>query len=176
MKLELIVGDITKENVGAIVNAANSSLMGGGGVDGAIHRAAGPQLLQECQKIIDKIGSCAVGKAVITTGAKLPAKYIIHTVGPVWNEGKDDEEEKLESCYKNCIALAEEYKLESISFPNISTGVYGFPKDKAVQIVCNYFKKIKEGDTIKNVKLVRFVCFDNENYELYRKILYGNPH
>ncbi|MDR3046616.1 MAG: O-acetyl-ADP-ribose deacetylase [Bacteroidales bacterium] len=169
MKLELIIGDITKETVDAIVNAANSSLMGGGGVDGAIHKAAGPQLLQECQKIIGKIGTCATGKAVITMGCKLPAKYIIHTVGPVWNGGGKNEEKLLENCYENCIALAVEYKLESIAFPNISTGIYGFPKDKAVQIVCNYFKKVKENDSVKNIKLVRFVCFDNENYALYKK-------
>src|SRR5678815_4115330 len=120
-KIELIKGDITKIKVDAIVNAANSSLMGGGGVDGAIHRAGGPAILAECKKIVDRQGRCKTGEAVITTAGNLPAKYVIHTVGPVWNGGNDNEREKLANCYSNSLRLAVEHSCKTVAFPNIST-------------------------------------------------------
>ena len=129
-KIELIKGDITKLKVDAIVNAANSTLMGGGGVDGAIHRAGGPAILEECKKIVARQGGCKAGEAVITTGGDLPAKYVIHTVGPVWNGGKKNEAALLASCYKNSLKLAVENKIVSVGFPNISTGIYNYPKKK----------------------------------------------
>src|ERR1700760_1499379 len=133
-RIELTQDDITKLQVDAIVNAANSTLLGGGGVDGAIHRAGGKAILEECRKIIAKIGKCKTGQAVITTGGNLPAKYVIHTVGPVWNGGENDEEEKLADCYKNSLQLAVDNNLKTIAFPNISTGVYRFPKEEAARI------------------------------------------
>src|SRR6478672_4448543 len=127
-KIELIKGDITKVHVDAIVNAANSSLLGGGGVDGAIYSAGGPSILEECRKIVARQGGCKTGEAVITTAGDLPARFVIHTVGPVWNGGNKNEKEKLASCYRNALRLAEEHGCRSISFPAISTGVYRFPK------------------------------------------------
>ena len=155
--------------VDAIVNAANTSLLGGGGVDGAIHRAGGPAILEECQKIRARQGGCKVSEAVITTGGRLPAKYVIHTVGPVWNGGAHREEELLASAYQNSLQLAVEHKIETIAFPNISTGIYHFPKDKAAGIaVATVSAFLADHDKLKQVI---FVCFDRENYELYGAII-----
>ncbi|KAA6440629.1 O-acetyl-ADP-ribose deacetylase [Dyadobacter flavalbus] len=160
--IELIKGDITQLDVDVIVNAANSSLMGGGGVDGAIHRVGGPAILDECRKIVARQGGCKTGKAVITTGGNLPARFVIHTVGPVWNGGNNQEAEKLADCYRNSLILAVENKCKTIAFPNISTGVYGFPKDKAAEIAVKTVSEfISETDEIRKVT---FVCFDQENF------------
>ncbi len=168
-KIELIKGDITKIKVDAIVNAANSSLMGGGGVDGAIHRAGGPALLEDCRKIVAKQGSCKTGQAVITTGGDLPAKYVIHTVGPVWNGGKKKEAELLALCYKNSLNLAMDNKISSVAFPNISTGIYGYPKKEAAEIAVNTVREfLQQNDFINKVY---FVCFDEENYQLYHSMM-----
>ena len=157
-------GDITKVEAHAIVNAANSSLMGGGGVDGAIHRAGGPAILEECRKIVASQGACETGKAVITTAGKLPAKYVIHTVGPVWNGGLDNEASLLADCYRNSLELAAEHQCNSIAFPNISTGVYRFPKEKAAKIALDSVQHFLKEDS--RIQKVIFVCFDNENYQL----------
>jgi O-acetyl-ADP-ribose deacetylase (regulator of RNase III) len=184
--LELVQGDITKLAVDAIVNAANGSLKGGGGVDGAIHSAAGPELLAECTKIADELrkgtqpGSrayyevCPAGDAVITGAYNLPCKKVIHTVGPIWSGGKMAENEYLASCYKRSLQLADEAGLTSIAFPNISTGVYGYPKKEAAEVAVNAVKKYftdKEGES--SVKRVIFICFDDENYALYKTLLAG---
>ena len=169
MKLHLIRGDITKMKVDAIVNAANSSLMGGGGVDGAIHRAGGPAILEECKKIVREQGACATGEAVITTGGSLPAKFVIHTVGPVWNGGNRNESLKLAACYENSLKLAAERDLHSIAFPNISTGIYGYPKAAAAGIAVNAVKFFFE-ENPKQIE-VFFVCFDEENFILYQALL-----
>lgn len=167
--IELVKGDITRIQVDAVVNAANTSLLGGGGVDGAIHRAGGKVILDDCQKIRAKQGGCKVGEAVITTAGNLPAKFVIHTVGPVWHGGKNEEERLLASAYKSSLELAVENKIRSIAFPNISTGIYGFPKDKAVRIAVSTVKAfLKLTDQIEKVI---FVCFDDENYSLYRDML-----
>ncbi len=161
-RLEIIKGDITQVRADAIVNAANSTLMGGGGVDGAIHRAGGPEILEECKKIIHQIGKCETGQAVITTGGRLPAKYVIHTVGPVWNGGKNKETEKLINCYRNSLSIARDKELESVAFPNISTGVYHYPKDEAASVaVHTVIDFLLENDFPRKVILC---CFDNENY------------
>ena len=170
MMIEVIRGDITTLAVGAIVNAANSSLMGGGGVDGAIHRAAGPALLEECRTIAAARkdiagGPCPAGDAVITGAGKLAAKHVIHTVGPVWHGGNSGEPALLASCYRKSLLLAQEAGLESIAFPNISTGVYGYPKDKAAAIAIESVRKTLP--MTPSVKKVIFVCFDDENYALY---------
>jgi len=168
-KIELVRGDITKMNVDAIVNAANSSLMGGGGVDGAIHRSGGPAILEACKKIVAKQGSCKTGEAVITTGGLLPAKFVIHTVGPVWSSGKNNEPVKLASCYQNSLRLAVENQLTTIAFPNISTGIYGYPKLEAAHVAVNTVKNFLQ----KNSSIVKvfFVCFDEENLRIYQSIL-----
>lgn len=165
--MEIIVekGDITQINADAIVNAANSSLMGGGGVDGAIHRAGGPAILEACKAIVREQGELPPGEAVLTTGGLLPAGTVIHTVGPVWRGGGEGEEELLRNCYINSLRLAESKKFRSIAFPNISTGVYGFPKEKAVKIA---FDAVA-GYRPETIEKVRFVCFDDENYQLYQK-------
>ncbi len=171
MKIELIKGDITKMEVDVIVNAANSSLLGGGGVDGAIHRAGGKAILEACQAIRNKQGKCKTGEAVITTAGDLPAEKVIHTVGPVYNGGKREEKEKelLANCYTNCLKLAEENNLISIAFPNISTGIYRFPKAMATEIAINAVKQHKS----KIIETVVFVCFDDENHECYKSLLNG---
>jgi len=169
MKINYIQADITQLEVDAIVNAANTSLLGGGGVDGAIHRAGGKAILDDCIKIRDRQGGCPVGEAVITTAGKLPSKKVIHTVGPRWNGGKNQEAEKLANCYRNVLTLAEEEGLQTIAFPNISTGIYGFPKQQAAEIAIKTVQSI-DSDVVKEVT---FVCFDKENYALYAELLGG---
>lgn len=164
-RIELIKGDITKFEVDAIVNAANKSLLGGGGVDGAIHRAAGPELLEETKTL----NGCDTGDAKITKGYKLPAKHVIHTVGPVWNGGKKNEPELLASCYKKSLELANQHKLKTIAFPNISTGVYGFPKEEAAKIAIDTVKNYLASDD--SIEKVVFAVFDEENYSIYQKHL-----
>ncbi|MDU1320890.1 MAG: ADP-ribose-binding protein [Clostridium botulinum] len=168
-KIKIIKGDITKENVDAIVNAANSSLLGGGGVDGAIHRAGGNKILKECKIIVSKIGSLKTGEVVITSGGNLKAKYVIHTVGPIWHGGKSNEETLLANAYKNSLKLASEKNVKTVAFPNISTGVYRYPKDEAAKVAYNSVKEslIK----YENIEEVRFVCFDDYNYKLYEDLL-----
>ena len=162
-------GDITQENVAAIVNAANSSLLGGGGVDGAIHRAGGPEILEACKKIVARQGSCPTGEAVITTAGKLPARYVIHTVGPVWHGGQEDEKSKLANCYRNSLSLAANHDCKTIAFPNISTGVYRFPKKLAAEVSLNAILDfLSESDEISEVKLV---CFDEENHRILERQL-----
>lgn len=169
MKIELIKGDITEIEVDAVVNAANSSLLGGGGVDGAIHRKGGSAILNECVAIRNRQGGCKTGEAVITTAGKLPAKHVIHTVGPVWNNGKGEVDQLLASCYRNSLQLALEYKIKTIAFPNISTGIYRFPKARAAQIAINTVQEfLMKNDSMQKVL---FVCFDQENYQLYQEIL-----
>ena len=167
----LVKGDITTMQTDAIVNAANSSLMGGGGVDGAIHRAGGPAILEDCRKIIAKQGSCKTGEAVITTGGRLPAKFVIHTVGPVWNGGTNKEAQKLAGCYRNSLALAAKHSIHSIAFPNISTGIYGYPKQQAAAIAVQTV--IDSLPLHPVINKVYFVCFDEEKYHLYKEILAG---
>jgi len=167
MKIELLKGDITKIEVDAIVNAANSSLLGGGGVDGAIHRAGGATILEECMAIRNRQGGCATGEAVITNGGNLPAKKVIHTVGPVWNNEQSNEVEKLKNCYLNSLRLAEENDLKSIAFPNISTGIYRFPKYHAAAIA---IKAVTEFPSAE-IEQVIFVCFDTDNFEIYQELL-----
>lgn len=165
MRIELYKGDITKLKVDAIVNAANTSLLGGGGVDGAIHRAAGPELL----KFNKKLGGCKTGEAKISPGFNLPAKFIIHTVGPVWNGGKHNEDKLLADCYINSLKLAVENKIKSMAFPAISTGIYRFPLERATKIAVTEVKKfLEKNDTIEKVI---FVCFDEETYEIYKSVL-----
>ena len=168
-KIELLKADITKIIADAIVNAANTSLLGGGGVDGAIHRAGGPEILEECRKIVARQGGCKTGEAVITTAGRLPAKYVIHTVGPVWNDGKYQEKEKLANCYKNSLWLAVNNNCKTIAFPNISTGVYRFPKKEAARIAVNTVKNFLS--ETNQIEKVTFVCFDEENYGLYEEFL-----
>ena len=168
-KIEHLKADITKVIADAVVNAANTSLLGGGGVDGAIHRAGGPEILDECRKIVARQGSCKTGEAVITTAGRLPAKYVIHTVGPVWNDGKYKEAEKLADCYKNSLQLAVDNNCKTIAFPNISTGIYRFPKNAAAKIAVDTVKDFL-GRTDKIEKVI-FVCFDEENYGLYEVLI-----
>lgn len=168
-RIELIKGDITKLKVDAIVNAANSSLLGGGGVDGAIHRAGGKEILDECIEIRNKQGGCKTGEAVITTAGKLPAKYVIHTVGPVWRGGNNEEEQLLANCYINSLRIAVENKVETIAFPNVSTGVYGFPKELAAKIALEEVAKFLS--TNNTIRKITFVCFDDENFKIYSEMM-----
>ncbi|HEY6306075.1 MAG TPA: O-acetyl-ADP-ribose deacetylase [Candidatus Angelobacter sp.] len=163
--LELTLGDITREETDAIVNAANSSLLGGGGVDGAIHRAAGPQLLAECRKVRDRRGSLPPGQAVITLGGNLKAKYVIHTVGPVWNGGDVNEPQILESCYSNAMQEATRQGCLSISFPSISTGIFGYPVSLAAPIALRAVASLLYEP--RSVTLARFVLFDRDTHSAY---------
>jgi O-acetyl-ADP-ribose deacetylase (regulator of RNase III) len=160
--IEIFKGDITKLKVDAIVNAANEKLLGGGGVDGAIHRAAGPKLLEECRKL----NGCKTGEAKITKGYNLLSKFVIHTVGPVWNGGNYNEDELLTNCYLNSLKLAVENKIKTIAFPAISTGVYGFPLERAAQIAIKTVKQFIQAD--KSIQRVIFVCFDDRAYQTYK--------
>lgn len=161
-KIKVIKGDITKIEADAIVNAANSSLLGGGGVDGAIHRAGGKEILEECRKIVAKQGGCKTGEAVMTTAGNLPAKYVIHTVGSVWNGGSENEEELLANSYFNSLQLAMKNNCKTVAFPSISTGVYGFPKDKAAKIAVKTISNfIEKNDVFDEIILV---SFDDENF------------
>jgi O-acetyl-ADP-ribose deacetylase (regulator of RNase III) len=168
-RIELIQGDITKLQVDAVVNAANTSLLGGGGVDGAIHRAGGRAILEECIKIRERQGGCRVGEAVITTAGNMPAKYVIHTVGPVWSKSKSGADELLANAYYNSLKVAIENQVTTIAFPNISTGIYHFPKDNAAEIAIKTVKVFLSEH--KQIDKVIFVCFDEENHEIYKKIL-----
>jgi O-acetyl-ADP-ribose deacetylase (regulator of RNase III) len=166
-KIKLVQSDITKLRVDAIVNAANNTLLGGGGVDGAIHHAAGPELLEECRKI----GGCSTGEARVTKGYRLPADYVIHTVGPVWQGGKHGEDELLESCYRNSLKLAEEHGVKTIAFPSISTGAYRFPLECASQIAVDTVREyLKKSHALERVI---FVCYSQADYEVYKKQLGG---
>ena len=167
--IHLFQGDITKLAVDAVVNAANNSLMGGGGVDGAIHRTGGPAILEACKEIVEIQGGCPTGEAVITTGGNLPARYVIHTVGPVWHGGTKGEGDLLEKAYRNSLQLAEVHQLRSIAFPNISTGVYRFPKKLAAVTALAAVRKFLQ--KAEQVKEVTFVCFDEENFLIYKKLM-----
>lgn len=160
-KIEILKGDITKLKVDVIVNAANTTLLGGGGVDGAIHRAAGPKLLEECRQL----NGCLTGDAKITKGYNLPASYVIHTVGPVWNGGTRNEAEKLSSCYKKCFELSKKHNLKTIAFPSISTGAYGYPVEEASKIALNETRNYLEKES--HIEKVVFVCFDDKVYNTY---------
>jgi O-acetyl-ADP-ribose deacetylase (regulator of RNase III) len=161
-RIQVTQGDITKQIVDAIVNAANSSLLGGGGVDGAIHRAAGPGLLAECRLL----GGCKAGNAKVTKGYNLRAKYVIHTVGPVWQGGNSEEDQLLACCYRRCLEVAASLNVRSIAFPAISTGIYGFPKQRAARIA------VKEALAyMRDLEKLLFVCFDAETAEIYRELL-----
>lgn len=168
--IKLIRGDITKCEVDAIVNAANTSLLGGGGVDGAIHKAGGKAILEECIKIRNQRGGCAVGEAVITTGGNLQCRFVIHTVGPVWNGGVNQEEEKLRNCYKSVFMLADSNNVTSVAIPNISTGIYKYPKQQACVAAVDEVSKYL-ANTNTTVRKVVFVCFDEMNFEIYKKEL-----
>ncbi|KGT09295.1 O-acetyl-ADP-ribose deacetylase 1 [Elizabethkingia anophelis] len=165
--IEIIKGEITKIQADVIVNAANSSLLGGGGVDGAIHRAGGKQILDECIQIRNKQGKCNPGEAVVTTAGNLPAQYVIHTIGPVWNGDKERCERLLGNCFNNALELAGNLGVKTIAFPNISTGIYKFPKDLAAEIAIKIAQNL-ESETIEKII---FVCFDEENERIYKQLL-----
>ena len=164
-KVSVVLGDITQQRVDAIVNAANTSLLGGGGVDGAIHRAAGPDLLRECRTL----GGCETGQAKLTKGHRLAAKYVIHTVGPVWRGGKAGEDEFLRNCYYNSLILADQCRMKSVAFPSISTGAYGFPISRAAQIATSTVREYLNGTT--KIEEVIFVCFSKPDYDVYKSAL-----
>ena len=160
-RVQIFEGDITKQQVEAVVNAANTSLLGGGGVDGAIHRAAGPELLEETRRI----GGCPTGEARVSKGYRLPARYVIHTVGPVWRGGQENEDQLLANCYRNSFGAAKDLKIKSIAFPSISTGAYGFPLERAAEIALQETKKFLETD--KTLTKVVFVCFGEKVLNTY---------
>ena len=168
--IRVIKGDITKVSADAIVNAANSSLLGGGGVDGAIHRAGGPEILEACREIIARQGGCKTGKAVITTAGRLPAKFVIHTVGPVWTGGSKNEKELLKNCYLNSLKLAVKNNCQSIAFPNISTGIYGYPKDAAAVVAV---KTVRDFLVDNSALEVIFVSFDEESEQILKSVPKG---
>jgi O-acetyl-ADP-ribose deacetylase len=163
--LELIDGDITTQDVDAIVNAANSGLRGGGGVDGAIHRAGGPEIMEECRKI----GRCQTGSAVITTGGRLPSRYVIHAVGPIWHSGSQGEAELLARAYRSSLQIAQDYKLKSIAFPSLSTGAYGYPLGAAAEIALRVTTEHLKGQS--SLDLIRFVLFGRNAYDVYAEVL-----
>jgi O-acetyl-ADP-ribose deacetylase len=162
-RIQVLQGDITQQKVEAIVNAANESLLGGGGVDGAIHRAAGPQLLEECRAL----GGCKTGQCKITKGYRLPAEWVIHTVGPIWRGGRHREEELLASCYRSCLELAVEKGIKSVAFPSISTGAYGFPLEKAAIIASSTIQNFLSQSGL--IERVAMVCFDPETFSIYQE-------
>ena len=169
--LAIVQGDITRQSTDAIVNAANSGLMGGGGVDGAIHRAGGPAILEECKKIVARQGSLPTGKAVITTAGNMKARHVIHTVGPIWHGGNQGEPALLASAYRESLKLAADNKLSSISFPSISTGAYGYPVDKAARVA---LKEVVSFLTeVTSIKEVVFVLFDTRTFEIYADTLWN---
>lgn len=167
-RVDVIEADITKLDVDAIVNAANNSLLGGGGVDGAIHRAAGRGLLEECRKL----GGCATGEAKVTGGYNLPCRFVVHTVGPVWRGGGEGEPELLESCYKKSVKAAVDAGARTIAFPSISAGVYGYPIEKAAAIACSAVKSMLEAYAPDVLQRVYFVCFSKRDYDVYMGLLY----
>ncbi|EXJ23096.1 Macro domain, possibly ADP-ribose binding module [Alkalibacterium sp. AK22] len=169
MKIEVVKGDITELEIDVIVNAANKSLMGGGGVDGAIHRAAGPELKEACRKL----NGAATGEAKLTKGFDLPAKYVIHTVGPVFKDGRQGEADKLRACYWNSLQLAHKYQLESIAFPAISTGIYGYPMEEAARIAVKTAQAFKENGP-STIKTILFVAYDHETEKVIRRHLQLN--
>lgn len=168
-RIDIAEGDITKLRVDAIVNAANTSLLGGGGVDGAIHRAAGPDLLEECRTL----HGCPTGQAKITGGYRLPARHVIHTVGPVWHGGASGEDDLLASCYRTSLALARQHGLKTLAFPAISTGVYGFPLERATRIAVRTVREFL--DEAQEIEKVTFVCFGAEALATYRRVLESEP-
>jgi len=169
-KLSLMQGDITAQRFDAVVNAANSSLMGGGGVDGAIHRAGGPDILEQCERIVSKIGFLPTGEAVMTTGGKLRAKHVIHTVGPVWHGGTKNEAELLQKAYRSSLSLAAEKELRTVAFPSISTGAYRFPVERAAELALSTVIEFLRSNPLEEV---RFVLFSQEDYETYGRVLDG---
>jgi O-acetyl-ADP-ribose deacetylase (regulator of RNase III) len=164
-RIAVIQGDITEQKVDAIVNAANNSLLGGGGVDGAIHRAAGPELLEECQGL----GGCETGQAKMTRGYRLPAQWVIHAVGPVWQGGDRNEDQLLAQCYRSCFALAEEYAIKTMAFPSISTGAYGFPLERATRIAVTEVKEFLERNS--TLEKVLLICFSERAYQCYVNVV-----
>jgi len=168
-EINLVYGDITTIEVDAVVNAANSLLLGGGGVDGAIHSKGGRRILEECMVIKNKQGGCKVGEAVYTSAGMLPAKYVVHTVGPLWNGGDSDEPALLANCYFNSLMLAEKLNVKTIAFPNISTGVYRYPKVQAAQTAFDTVKQYLSNKT--GIRKIYFVCFDRENYDIYKSLI-----
>jgi O-acetyl-ADP-ribose deacetylase (regulator of RNase III) len=168
-RIKITQGDITRQNVDAIVNAANNTLLGGGGVDGAIHNAAGPALLEECKKL----GGCATGNAKITKGYSLPAKWVIHTVGPIWRGGENGEDDMLALCYQSCLRLAQKHNISTIAFPSISTGAYGFPVERASIIAIREIKSFLERDS--SFEEVVIVCFNKRAYECYLEAVGKSP-